>query len=90
MSRGIDRSPLALTSDGVVLLNVAMFDGPKKLDMLLHIAIREHGSVFVGVPLQPSEVKFALERQYDSTYEAACICAGSRQARWPRNGAGKK
>ncbi len=60
MSRVIDRAPLGLTSDGIVLLNVATFDVPKKLEEIVRMARRQRGAVFVGVALSRREVERLL------------------------------
>ena len=61
MSRVIDRAQLAVTSDGDVLLNVARFDVPKKIEEIVKMALRQRGAVFVGVVLSPAEVKRLLD-----------------------------
>jgi hypothetical protein len=79
VSRRVSRAPLALTSDGVLLINLAVFDVTKRLEALLEAAFREPGEVFIGVPARPDEVTFILERAADSAYEAASVCAGRRR-----------
>lgn len=81
MSHRVCRAPVALTSDGVLLINLTVFDVPKRLDVLLEAALREPGEVFIGVPARPEEVTLILERVADSTYEAASVCAGRRRKR---------
>jgi hypothetical protein len=61
MSRVIDRAPIALTSDGDVLLNVARFDMPKKVEEIVRMALRQRGAIFIGVALSPAEVKRLLD-----------------------------
>jgi hypothetical protein len=61
VSRVIDRAQLAVTSDGDVLLNVARFDVPKKIEEIVKMALRQRGAVFVGVVLSPAEVKRLLD-----------------------------
>ena len=79
MSRRVDRAPVALTSDGVLLINVATFDEPRRLEALFKAAQREPGRVFVGVPASEREVTFILRRLFDASYEAASICTGTRR-----------
>ena len=79
MSRRVDRAPLALTSDGVLLINVATFDEPRRLEALLKATQREPGKVFVGVPASEHEVGFILQRLFDASYEVASICTGARR-----------
>jgi hypothetical protein len=61
MSRVIDRAQLAVTSDGDVLVNVARFDMPKKVEEIVKMALRQRGAIFIGVALSPSEVKRLLD-----------------------------
>ena len=61
MSRVIDRAPLAVTSEGVVLLNVARFDVPKKIQEIVRVALQQRGAVFIGVALSPAEVRRLLD-----------------------------
>lgn len=51
MSRGVHVAPLALTSDGDVLLIVAMFDAPKDLASLVRFAKTQSEKLFIGVAL---------------------------------------
>jgi hypothetical protein len=61
MSRVIDRAPLAVSSDGNVLLNVARFDVPKKIEDIVRTALRQRGAVFIGVALSAAEVRRLLD-----------------------------
>jgi len=56
MSRQVHRAPLALTSDGTVLVNVAEFDGRRDLAELLRKARSTRGRVFIGVEVDGREV----------------------------------
>ena len=71
VSRRAHRAPFAITSDGEVLLNLAMFDVAKNLDVLLAVARRQPGDVFVGVVLSPSEVAFALTELHHAYRDAS-------------------
>jgi hypothetical protein len=57
MSQRILRAPLALTSDGAVLLNVVELDVRAVPDALLRAALQQRGAVFVGVALDRHEVR---------------------------------
>ena len=61
MSRVVDRALLAVTSEGEVLLNVARFDVPKKIEDIVRTALRQRGAVFIGVALSPAEVRRLLD-----------------------------
>jgi hypothetical protein len=83
MSRTIDRAPFALTSEGNLLLNLAMFDA-KKLEALFELAERERGAVFVGVVLGRAERRFLDERTGDAAHDAAAWIVGARLRRRKR------
>ena len=78
------RAPLAVASDGRVLLNVAVFDVAKDVDHLFELAGRERGAVFVGLVLHPSEVEQLRLQVDDAVLQAAFFAAGSRQRRHGR------
>jgi hypothetical protein len=81
VSRTIDRAPFALTSDGAVLLNVAGFDVPKRLEALLRLAREQPGAVFIGLRLTPMETKAVDLNLYDACADAAAHLVGARQHR---------
>lgn len=81
MSRRVHLAPLALTSDGDVLLNVAMFDAPKDLATLLRLAQTQSAKVFVGVPLSGSELDFILSELRHAYRDGAAWLVGGRQRR---------
>ena len=81
MSRRIHRAPLALASDGTVVLNMSEFDGPRSLEAFLEQAMAQKGRVFVGVQMAPAEVRRVLARLDDGSQEAAAYVAGGRQKR---------
>jgi hypothetical protein len=83
MSRTIDRAPFALTSEGNLLLNLAMFD-VKKLEALFELAERERGAVFVGVILGRAERDFLGQRIHDAAHDAAARIVGARLRRRKR------
>jgi len=61
MSRVIDWAQLAVTIDGDVLINVARFDVPKKIEEIVKMALRQRGAIFIGVALSPAEVRRLLD-----------------------------
>ena len=79
MSRRVHRAPLAVASDGTVLLNVTEFEGVKRPEELLKIALREEGRVLVGLELEPKEVKTILARLEHCTAEGAAVVVAARQ-----------
>ena len=79
MSRVIDRAQLAVTSDGDVLLNVARFDVPKKVEEVVRMALRQRGAVFIGVALSPTEVRRLLDEAAMLQPNATGPMVGRRQ-----------
>ena len=79
MSRRLHGAPLALASDGTVLLNAARFDDVVSLDEVVALAQEQPGLVFIGVTLSPSEVRRLRD---GSSLDDACAHAiGRRQRR---------
>lgn len=70
--------PFAVTSSGVVLLNVESFDGVE--DALLR-ALRERTPIFIGVAMNASEVRHVIEHLRDVVHESAWSVIGPRQRR---------
>lgn len=87
MSKAVHRAPLALASDGAVILNVAMFDVPKQLQQLFDLALRERGAVFIGIAITPQELDRLRAEIDDNVLQSAFGLVGSRQARRPRRNA---
>ncbi len=81
MNRRVHLAPLAIASDGAILLNVAMFDTPKGLAELLETAQRERGAVFIGLVLGPKEAAAARETMRHAHREAAAVIVGPREGR---------
>lgn len=81
MTRRLNPDPLAVTSSGAVLVNVAHFDGPRRPERMLALACSQPGRLFVGVEVSHSELREVSERVEDSHIEAAAFVAGKRQKR---------
>jgi len=81
MSRSLHRAPLALASDGSVLLNVGVFDIPKNVDRLIEFAMQERGAVFIAVAVSPAELDRLRAEIDDATLQSAFQLVGRRQAR---------
>jgi hypothetical protein len=79
MSRTIDRAPLAVTSDGTVLLNVARFDVPRRIEEIVRVAMSQRGVVFIGVALSPAETKRLLKEVALILPNASAPLVGRRQ-----------
>ncbi len=79
MSRAVHHSPLAFTSEGRVILNLAMFDVPRTLEALVHVAARERGEVFIGIVLSPAQVRLVQEHLGHAQREVSAWIVGARQ-----------
>ena len=79
MSKKHHTAPLALASDGTILINVAEFDGSRTLPALLQRAQKQRGAVFIGVQLNDREAWDVLLPLSESCTEVAAHLAGSRQ-----------
>ena len=78
MSR-VHYAPLALASDGSVLVNLAHFDGPHSTSALLALALKQPGAVFIGVVLTNDEVADVVARVSHGHAEAVAYVVGARQ-----------
>lgn len=90
VSRRAHRAPLAITSDGMVLVNLAMFDTAKELAVLLAAARRQEGEVFIGVVLSPGETAFVLNELRHASRDATSRLVGRRQRKENKRRSGKK
>ena len=79
MNSDLHRSPLAITFDGEVLVNVEQFttDGSTMAEVVA-IAQAEPGAVFIGVPLSHPEIQQVLHRLRHGCHEAVAYMIGSR------------
>lgn len=81
MSKTIHRAPLALASDGTILLNIATFDVKKVLDLVYALASDEPGAVFIGIAVNPKERDRLEALLDDAMLQAAFTIVATRQAR---------
>ncbi len=81
MSRRADRVPFAITSNGSIFVNVAVFDGKTDLESLLAVARKQAGAVFIGVALTAVEASFVGDELGHACRDAAARLAGRRSRR---------
>jgi orotidine-5'-phosphate decarboxylase len=82
MSHKLSRAPLAITSDGEMLLNVFQFDiTGKTTDRLVAHAKGERGAVFIGVVVSPTEAQQIRRELDDTALQASFGVVASRQSR---------
>ena len=75
------QTPIAVTSDGKILVNVALTDGPQDPKKLLERALAERGRVFIGVAVTPNETALVLKSVDDSTAEVIAWVWGDHKRR---------
>ena len=90
VSRRAHRAPFAITSDGEVLVNLAMFDTAKELAVLLAAARRHDGEVFIGVVLSPAETAFVLNELHHASRDASSRLVGRRRRTKKKGRSGNK
>ncbi|HMJ14182.1 MAG TPA: hypothetical protein VK524_22355 [Polyangiaceae bacterium] len=80
--------PLALGSDGSLILNIACGSAEADIATLVRQARREGRQLFVGIVLNEREHQAALRRLDNASAEAAAQLSGARKA--PRKSARSK
>lgn len=85
MSRRVSAAPLAVTTSGELLVNVAMIGGDVSLAAVLEAARNAGSTVFVGIVLSRVEARFALARLDNGADETAAKIAGKRHRRERRS-----
>lgn len=83
--RQMDRAPVAITSDGMFLGNVAFLDPSDEAHALLDKALQQEGrKVFIGVVLKAEEVPLLRKKLDDSAADAlAWLWGGNASAGTP-------
>ena len=79
MSRRIHLAPVALASDGSVIVNVVGFDVRREPETLLELARSQRGRLFIGVQLDGQELERVLQQLDDGMREATARIIGRRQ-----------
>jgi hypothetical protein len=80
-STKVSTAPLAVASDGSLLMNIAASAGPLHPVKLTERALAEGGKIFVGIVATPKEIRSALKALDDSTAEIASWIWGARHRR---------
>ncbi len=81
MSRKVHSAPLALTSDGTIVVNVTEYRGVLQPKELLEMALADEGSVFIGIELGTDEVDSLFDRLGHGVREAVALGLGARNKR---------
>jgi hypothetical protein len=80
----VSQAPLAVASDGTVLLNVAHAADVTDPRKLVDAVMAEGAPVFVGVTARPGEVATMLGGLDDPFVEVVALAFGARRRRRPR------
>jgi predicted LPLAT superfamily acyltransferase len=75
----MNRAPLAITSEGTVLLNAALFDDVTSMDEVVALAREQPGAVFIGIVVSADEMKRLQHLLDDAHLQAAYTIIGKRQ-----------
>ena len=94
MKGRIHRAPLALTSDGTVVANVAHVDADfneaEDAHAVLERALERGRDVFISVALAPEEIAFVQKRVDDSGADALAWLIGKTAGKAKANGKGQR
>ena len=77
----LSKAPLAIASDGSVLLNVGQLVTADDLATAVKEAHEQGGPVFIGVPMTMAEINLALAATDDAAAEIVARIGGRRRAR---------
>jgi hypothetical protein len=80
-SKKVSTAPMAVASDGTLLLNIAMTDGPADPRKLVERALAQGSPVFIGVIANRSEVAVTKRWMDDATFEVVGTIWGGRGRR---------
>ena len=77
MSRKIHKAPVALTTHGSLVANVAGF-GPTNIESLIARALDDDAELFIGIVVDESERELLFERLDNAAAEAVAKLYGRR------------
>jgi hypothetical protein len=78
MSRKIHKAPVAVTTEGALVVNVAGF-GPTNIEGLVARALDDDAELFIGIVVDESERELLLERLDNAAAEAVAKICGQRK-----------
>ena len=82
MNARLHSAPLAVASDGSVLVNAVEFDGEVDMAAVMERAIKQSGTVFIGVAVTPAEQRALCEFLAPTLHEVVSLkVVGPRQPR---------
>lgn len=73
------RAPLAVASDGTVLVNALSWTTDNDLDAVIEAARKRGGTVFVGLVMPPRRVRQALSMLDDRCAEISARTVGAQR-----------
>ena len=77
MSRKLHQAPVAVTTEGALVVNVAAF-GPTNIESLIARALDDDAELFIGIVIDESERGLLLERLDNAAAEAVAKIYGKR------------
>jgi hypothetical protein len=80
MSRKIHEAPIAVTTEGALVVNVASF-GPTNIEGLLARALDDDAELFIGIVVEDDELELLMERLDNASAEAVALVIGKRTKR---------
>lgn len=78
MSRRIHKAPVAVTTEGALVVNVSGF-GPTSIEGLIARALDDDAELFIGVVVDEDERELLLERLDNAAAEAVARVIGKRK-----------
>jgi len=80
VTRKIHQAPVALTTAGALVVNVAGF-GPTNIEGLIARALDDDAELFIGIVVEESEREILLGRLDNAAAEAVAMVVGQRGGR---------
>ncbi len=77
MSRRIHKAPVAVTTEGALVVNVAGF-GPTNIEGLITRALDDDAELFIGIVVEEKEQDLMMKRLDNAAAEAVAKLYGKR------------
>lgn len=81
MSRKIHKAPVAVTTEGALVVNVSGSGPTNNIEGLLARALDDDAELFIGVVVSEEEQELLLERLDNAAAEAVAMVYGKRGGR---------
>jgi hypothetical protein len=77
MTRKIHKAPIAVTTEGALVVNVAGY-GPTNIEGLIARALDDDAELFIGIVVDKKEHRLLMERLDNAAAEAVGMVIGKR------------